>query len=166
MADLDRVVVWANALIELHLPSRGWSFRFDNAKRRAGLCNYTAREISVSRYLAARFEDDEIHQILLHEIAHALAGSEAAHGPRWKAVAAELGYEGSRVHHGATADELAPWVGTCPSGHRVYRHRRPTRRSSCSTCSARYSPAHEIQWVHREISPAVRRGAAVAAPQR
>ncbi|MGO2668753.1 MAG: SprT-like domain-containing protein, partial [Microbacterium gubbeenense] len=65
MADLTRVTVWANALIRMHLdPS--WTFAFDNAKRRAGLCNFTAQRISVSKYLAARFSDDDVHQTLLH----------------------------------------------------------------------------------------------------
>ena len=69
MADLERVRRWADALIALHLDPTVWSFGFDNAKKRAGLCNYTAKHISVSRYLAARYDDDEIHQILLHEVA-------------------------------------------------------------------------------------------------
>ena len=47
---------WANALIALHLDA-GWTFGFDNAKTRAGLCNYTTKRISVSRHLAARYED-------------------------------------------------------------------------------------------------------------
>ena len=90
VAELARVRTWADALIALHLDAT-WTFRFDNAKTRAGLCNYTDRRISVSRYLAARYEDDEIHQVLLHEVAHAVAGARAAHGPRWKAVAARAG---------------------------------------------------------------------------
>ena len=49
MADLDRVRRWANALITLHLDPAVWSFDFDNAKTRAGLCNYTAKRITVSR---------------------------------------------------------------------------------------------------------------------
>ncbi|MES1169640.1 MAG: SprT-like domain-containing protein, partial [Leifsonia sp.] len=110
MADLNRVRTWANALIVLHLDSAVWSFGFDNAKTRAGLCNYTNKHISVSRYLAGRYEDDEIHQVLLHEVAHAIAGSRAGHGPKWKSVAADLGYEGKRLHDGAIANELAPWV--------------------------------------------------------
>ena len=51
MADLERVRRWADALIELHLDAATWTFAFDNAKKRAGLCNYTERRISVSRYL-------------------------------------------------------------------------------------------------------------------
>lgn len=163
MADLGRVRVWAEALIDLHLdPS--WAFGFDNAKKRAGLCDFAARRITVSRYLAARYEDDEVHQILLHEIAHALAGSRAGHGQKWKRIAAELGYVGARTHSGEIADELAPWVGTCPAGHVLYRYRKPTRRSSCGVCSRSFDLRFEIAWTRREITPAMRRAAAAAAP--
>lgn len=150
MADLDRVRRWAHALIDLHLDS-SWSFGFDNAKTRAGLCNYTEKRITVSRYLASRYEDDEIHQVLLHEVAHAIAGTRAGHGPRWKAVAADLGYEGKRLHGGAIADELAPWVGTCPAGHVHYRYRRPTRPLSCARCARRFDPRNAIEWVKRPV---------------
>jgi predicted SprT family Zn-dependent metalloprotease len=143
--------MWASALIDLHL-DRSWSFGFDNAKTRAGLCNYTEKRITVSRYLAARYEDDEIHQVLLHEVAHAVAGSRAGHGPRWKAIAAELGYEGKRLHDGAIADEFAPWVGTCPAGHVHYRYRTPTRLMACGKCSKRFDPANAIVWTERTVS--------------
>lgn len=150
MADLEKVRIWANALISLHLDPAVWSFGFDNAKTRAGLCNYTAKRITVSKYLAARFEDDEIHQVLLHEVAHALAGPGAGHGPRWKKVAAELGYEGKRLHGGAIADDLATWIGTCPNGHTHYRYRKPARVLSCAKCSRRFDTRFQIAWLHRD----------------
>ncbi len=148
MADLERVRHWADALIALHL-DQSWTFGFDNARTRAGLCSYERKRITVSRLLAARYEDDEIHQVLLHEVAHAMAGARAAHGPKWRAVARELGYAGKRLHDGAIADELAPWVGTCPRGHVHYRYRRPTRPLSCAKCSRRFDPAFAIDWVRR-----------------
>ena len=155
MADLDRVRIWGEALIRMHLDD-SWSFGFDHAKRRAGQCDYRAKRITVSRYLAARFDDDEIHQVLLHEVAHALAGHKAAHGPKWKATARELGYVGGTTHHGETATELAPWVGRCPAGHVTYRHRRPTRATSCAKCSRNYDPRFEFHWTRREITAATR----------
>ncbi|WP_341946229.1 SprT-like domain-containing protein [Microbacterium sp. LWH11-1.2] len=151
MAELDRVRIWGEALIRLHLDD-SWSFGFDNAKRRAGLCDYTKKRITVSRYLAARFEDDEIHQVLLHEVAHALAGHTAAHGPAWKGVARDLGYVGGTTHRGETAVELAPWVGRCPAGHVTYRHRRPTRATSCARCSRTFDPRYVFSWTRREIT--------------
>lgn len=151
MADLDRVRRWADALIVLHLdPS--WTFAFDNARTRAGLCSYDRKRISVSKLLAARYEDDEIHQVLLHEVAHAMAGPRAGHGPRWKKVATDLGYEGKRLHGGAIADELAPWIGHCPEGHVHYRYKRPTRTVSCAICSKKFSPRYEISWRKREVA--------------
>ena len=140
---------WANALISLHLDPSEWTFGFDNAKTRAGLCNFTTKRISVSKYLAARYDDDEIHQVLLHEVAHAMAGSRAGHGARWKAQALELGYEGKRTHDGAIADELAPWVGTCPRGHVHYRYRQPKRVLACGRCSRSFDAANRIDWVRR-----------------
>ena len=148
MAELSRVRHWAGALIDLHLDPT-WSFAFDNAKTRAGLCNYTDKRISVSRYLAARYEDDEIHQVLLHEVAHAIAGPRAGHGAKWKSVAEGLGYEGKRLHSGAIADELAPWVGECPAGHVHYRYKSPTRPLACGKCSRRFDPTHLITWKKR-----------------
>jgi predicted SprT family Zn-dependent metalloprotease len=148
MAELDRVRHWAEALIRLHLDET-WTFGFDNARTRAGLCRYDRKRISVSRLLAARYEDDEIHQVLLHEVAHAIAGPGAGHGPSWKAIARGLGYEGKRLHRGAIADELAPWVGRCPSGHVHYRYRRPTRVVSCAKCSRRFDARFRIEWSRR-----------------
>ena len=151
MAELARVHRWATALIALHL-DESWTFGFDSAKTRAGLCNYTNKRISVSRHLASRYEDDEIHQVLLHEVAHALAGTRAGHGPRWRRVAAELGYEGKRLHDGAIASELAPWLGNCPAGHLHYRYRRPTRVLACGICSRRFTAANRIDWQKRTLT--------------
>jgi predicted SprT family Zn-dependent metalloprotease len=149
VAELTRVRHWADALIALHLDPAVWSFGFDNAKTRAGLCNYTAKRITVSRHLAALWDDDDIHQVLLHEVAHAIAGSSAGHGPRWKTQAAELGYEGKRLHDGVVATELAPWVGRCPSGHEHYRYRKPTRLLACGKCARRFDRANAIEWTRR-----------------
>jgi len=161
MSDLQRVRTWADALIALHLDA-SWSFGFDNAKRRAGLCDYTSKRISVSRYLSARYDDDTNHQTLLHEVAHAMAGPSAGHGARWKQIARDLGYVGGTTHAGETATELAPWVGVCPAGHLAYRHRRPTRPASCVKCAPRFDEHHLFRWTKREISQAERLAAAQA----
>lgn len=151
MADLVRVRGWADALIALHLDPSVWSFGFDNAKTRAGLCNYNSKRITVSRYLAARYDDDDIHQVLLHEVAHALVGPGAGHGAKWKAVAQDLGYTGKRLHGGAIAGELAPWVGTCPAGHLHYRYKRPAHPLACGKCSRRFDAANAIRWQRRAV---------------
>ncbi|THG29641.1 SprT-like domain-containing protein [Naasia lichenicola] len=149
MSDLDRVRRWAAALIDMHLdPS--WSFGFDTAKRRAGLCNYSAKRITVSRYLAEKYEDDDIHQVLLHEVAHAMAGHQAAHGAKWLTTARAIGYIGDRLHDGESAIEMATWIGTCPGGHTHYRYRKPTGQLSCAICGRGFSQKRLITWKPRE----------------
>ena len=144
-----RVRRWAEALIALHLDTDVWSFGFDNAKTRGGQCNHSTKRITVSRHLAARFDDDEIHQVLLHEVAHALAGPAAGHGPRWRAIAGDLGYVGKRTLDKPVAEDLAPWVGRCPRGHLHYRYRQPGKPMSCARCSRRFSREFLIVWERR-----------------
>ena len=155
MAELDQVARWADALLREHLDA-SWSFAFDHARTRGGACHWTDRRITVSRHLAARWSDEEVHQTLLHEVAHALAGARAGHGAKWKAVARELGYVGGTTHHGETATELAPWIGVCPAGHLAYRHRRVTRPTSCAKCAPRFDERFVFTWSRRDISPAAR----------
>ena len=152
MADLNRVRVWANALIALHLDPHEWTFGFDNAKTRVGLCNFSRKRISVSRYLATRDEDDDVHKTLLHVVAHALAGPRAAHGPRWRAIAQEIAYDGIRTHDGEIATEFAPWIGLCPSGHEHHRYRVPSRPLACSRCARQFDGTNLIDWRRRAIS--------------
>ncbi|MEY4391246.1 MAG: hypothetical protein RLZZ400_989 [Actinomycetota bacterium] len=126
--------------------TRRWQFDFDNGKRRAGLCNYTDRKITISKYLVGIHSVDESLQVLAHEIAHALCGPNEGHGKVWKATAKQLGYRHEKFSGNEIAKEKAPWVGHCPKGHEHYRYRRPTRVLSCAICSRSYSDAHRIVW--------------------
>ena len=148
MSDLARVEVWANALIRMYL-DESWSFRFDSAKTRAGSTRFAQKQITVSRYLAERWSDDDVHQTLLHEIAHAIAGPEAGHGRLWREACEAIGYVGGRTHSGEIASEHAKWVGSCPAGHEVFRFRRPTRQSSCTRCASGFNEQHLIIWRQR-----------------
>lgn len=142
--------MWAEALINAHLDPAVWTFGFDRAKRRAGLCNFTDHRITVSKVLAELAEDDDVHQVLLHEVAHALAGPRAGHGPKWKAIARDLGYVGGRTQVDTASQQLAPWLGSCPSGHAHARYRKPTRPQSCGKCAPRFASEYLISWRRRE----------------
>lgn len=161
MTVLDDVRVRAAELLDRHLPDGSWAFGFDNAKTRAGQCDFARRRITVSRHLAARSTPEDVDQVLLHEIAHALSGPRAGHGPAWRRTARSLGYTGSRLHDGPIASELAPWVGHCPAGHEHFRYRTPTRPLACARCSRRFDERNVIAWVRRSTiaggstSPAV-----------
>ena len=80
----------------------------------------------------------------------ALSALERETGPESPAAVAAL------LLLGETAIELAPWVGVCPVGHTAYRHRRPSRATSCVKCAPRFDSRHLFTWTRREISPAAR----------
>lgn len=140
---LDEIEAFTRALMADH-GLHDWEFRWDRAKERFGACWYRRRWITLSRHLTPQCELEEIHDTILHEIAHALAGPHAKHGPRWKAIARELG-----AHPSATAAHparVAPrYVGTCPNCLRTVRaHRRGNL--ACGVCSATYQPAYRLRW--------------------
>lgn len=126
----------------------GWSLAFDNAKRRAGVCRHGSRVIGLSAPLARLHSVDEVRETLLHEIAHALAGPEHGHDAVWVARARAIGSTGERCLPEEAPRPAAPWLGVCPAGHTVERHRRPERVASCLDCSPTFSTDHVLEWTH------------------
>ena len=127
-----------------------WQLEFDRAKRRAGICRYDRTTIGLSGPLTRLHSEAEVRDTLLHEIAHALAGPRAGHGPRWQAIARLIGCTGERCVPATSPRVPGAWVGTCPAGHTAELHRRPERVRSCSTCApGRFSADHILEWTHR-----------------
>ena len=75
----DQVSQLAQELFQRH-GLVNYSFGFDRAIRRAGLCNYSQKRITISRHLVEAGDMAVVEQVLLHEIAHALCGQAAGHG--------------------------------------------------------------------------------------
>ncbi len=145
----DRLLALAERKMAEHLDVEVWSFKWDNAKRRAGLCNYRDKTISISTYHAQVHSLDETMQVVLHEIAHALSGKTAAHGKEWLATAKSIGYRAEKFTGKEIASEFAPWVGLCPAGHEHFRYRKPTRALACGLCGRAFSKANLIVWRSR-----------------
>ncbi len=106
----------AKELINEFLPYRGWNFQFDNAKRRFGQCRFSKRTISLSKPLTIANDEAQVRDTILHEIAHALAGASAGHGPIWKNMCAFVGANPQRCY---TSNEVssvqAPYALYCPT---------------------------------------------------
>jgi predicted SprT family Zn-dependent metalloprotease len=133
---------------ELGLDS-SWEFVFDSAKQRAGLCNYSDHKISLSKYIVEYHSIDQSEQVILHEIAHALAGKSAGHGPNWKSVAKSIGYRAEKFTGKEIAEQTAKWVGECRNGHRHYRFKSPKAKLSCLYCGRGFNPRNVISWTKR-----------------
>ena len=87
---LNGVAGMARRLMDEH-GLTGWILAFVEAKRRLGDCHFQHRVIRISRTHALGESKEQIRDTVLHEIAHAIAGREAGHGPLWKVTARRIG---------------------------------------------------------------------------
>jgi predicted SprT family Zn-dependent metalloprotease len=127
----------AQALLQKHgLHSMGWRFAFNRGQRQLGLCRFHDKRIELSLHYCLRHNEPEIRDTLLHEIAHAIAGPEAGHGPKWKAACLHIGAKPHRLAASANLPQ-APWRATCQGCQQSFdRFRRPSisARYHCPDC--------------------------------
>ena len=98
--ELSDVQLLADRLLNEHeLFEKGWSFSFDRAKRRAGSCKFSKKEITLAKAYAKQVDFKEIKNTILHEIAHALVGPKHGHNEIWKQKALEIGCDAERCHY-------------------------------------------------------------------
>jgi hypothetical protein len=167
--DLDAARALALQLMEQHItakppnslyagpsPHKCWTFRFDNAKRRFGRCQYTLGQISLSKPLTLLNNEAHVRDTILHEIAHANVGYDAAHGPKWRAEALRLGCDGNTCFDSEkVVAPRSPWMGYCPGCKRKFRRyqRPPASPRSCGRCAPRrYDPRFQLQWARTIIT--------------
>ncbi len=119
--DLNEAHTLALRLMTQHkLIERGWRFKFDRAERRLGLCNYSTKTISISWKMASAADEHGVQQTVLHEIAHALlpatssTGERIGHGPAWRRLAKDIGYEGKRTSVNPHREQMRPAHETSP----------------------------------------------------
>ncbi len=105
----------------------GWTFGLADTKRRLGVCKYRTKQIEIAEYYARNSPPETVLDTLLHEIAHALAGPAARHGPAWKAVAIRLGAtpRACESSHQAVV-KPGDWQASCPACKKTFHlYRRP-----------------------------------------
>ncbi|MEY4743119.1 MAG: hypothetical protein RIR34_458 [Actinomycetota bacterium] len=146
---LEFVAALARLEMAKHLDVDVWAFSFDSAKRRAGLCDHTNRRISLSRYLSELHPIDQSHQVMLHEIGHAMVGAKHGHDKKWLTTAKGIGYRNEKISAREVDEEKARWAGLCPNGHEYFRYKQPKRISSCSKCNKAYDDRYRITWSAR-----------------
>lgn len=114
-------------------------FDFDNAKRRLGATHcirvrdaVIPQKITLSKHYVLLLPEDEVRDVMLHEIAHALTPGHK-HDAVWRATARKIGAKGTRCA-APSASPAAPIHGMCPKCNvKVTEHHRMPRST----------------WVHR-----------------
>ena len=117
-----------------------WTFGLAKTKRRLGVCKYRTKRIEIAEYHARNNPPSVVLDTLRHEIAHAIAGPAAKHGPRWKAVAIRLGATPRSCETSQQAVmEPGDWQATCSACQKtihLYRAPRNLTGYRCK-CEAR-----------------------------
>lgn len=158
MADLQEVESLARSLMTQH--GVGYvTFEFDRGRKRiAATHTYTWREgarpvpvkITFSRHYAELITIAEVHEVMLHEIAHALEPGDG-HGDRWKARARKLGIDPNRCYD-ASERPMPKNLAYCPICEKVVGgyHRKPLRLKWHRGCGRPGTPHGLMQWVDKD----------------
>ncbi len=139
----------ALTLMEKH-GLRDWTFAFDHAVRRFGMCDRAARRITLSAPLVELNHHAEVRDTILHEIAH--ARSRGGHGRSWRRQAERLGCRIRACYTDDVVTPTPPFAGECPRCGDISRSHRRTE-VACRRCcrqynNGRYSPAFRLRWRH------------------
>jgi predicted SprT family Zn-dependent metalloprotease len=123
LKELETIASREMTKYELH----GWTFGLANTKRRLGVCKYRKKRIEIAEYYAQNSPQESVLDTLLHEIAHALAGPKAGHGPAWKAIAVRIGATPRACDNSHSAVvKPGDWQATCSACKKVFhRYKRP-----------------------------------------
>lgn len=143
-----RVFAYARGLMDehglQHIPLRA-----SRAVRAAGSARERRGEVEIalSVHYAGTASLEEMRDVILHEIAHVLAGISHGHDATWREVAQRIGAN-PRATHRMAAPVEPKWRGVCPNGHEVFRMRKTRAMSqhSCAKCARTYDPRYRFRW--------------------
>jgi predicted SprT family Zn-dependent metalloprotease len=134
---LDHIQEQAQMCIDFY--ELKYKFVFDNAKQRAGQCDYGRKRISLSRHYCELNDYDEIQSTIIHEVAHALSGKmfrEYGHGKTWQFMDIHLGNNGHRCYDSKKVNmpegKYKYVCLRCDFEHNF--HRKPKRQHACPKC--------------------------------
>lgn len=139
---LEAAQLLAETLLREHgLSTKGWRFGWFGRKRTFGLCDYGHKMLYLSVPLVVLNDEAAVRDTLLHEIAHALTGHRAGHGPRWREVARRIGATPKRCFDAEAVNlPTAPYSLVCGAcGRAQPRWRKTRQRWACRDCCGRYN---------------------------
>lgn len=99
-----------------------WIFKFDGAVRRLGNTNFNNRTISLSGPVTDSASEAQVVNTIRHEVAHAIVGFDAGHGPVWQRQARALGCNAQRCTSTSELEMVKPPLAlVCVTGDHVIR---------------------------------------------
>ena len=107
-----------NSLKKKHCPDKDIIFSFNDSKTKAGICYNNPDEIQLSNFFikSPAATNDKVRDVLLHELAHAIAGVEEMHNDKWKAIARKIGCTADVCSGAFLIKSDYKYLITCPEG--------------------------------------------------
>ena len=121
-----------------------WEHGWDKAKSRWGCCHYSDKKITLSKEFTLLNDEEIVKDVMLHEIAHALAPAGAHHGLQWKRKAIELGCK-PEANNGNVIKPKSKYTGTCSNCGYTIQCMKITR-GSCGQCSRVFDPSKRFTY--------------------
>lgn len=122
-----------------------------------GRCFYRERRIEVSWQLAQLNGFEETYDTIKHEVAHALAGPKAGHGPDWKQACEITGAKPQACFDSKTVATPWTYAVVCDGCGKTAAHRNRNNKkpyfhfaNDCLPELAEKQEARRLRWVHRD----------------
>lgn len=106
---------------------KDWKVVISESKRNAGNCNYAKKQIEISKYFIQVSNREEIENVIMHEISHAITGPYAVkpHGEGWKYNCDILGCDAKRLAKPFAKRKLFKYLITCRHGCKMSKDTIP-----------------------------------------
>ena len=147
--DLIRAKKLAEGLVKKHLGNakNSWVFKFDNARKRFGMCQWGGGKyvVSLSKHLTLLNDEPQVRDTILHEIAHALDVEDRGysnHDANWRQIALSIGCNGERCYSSkeVVQPQMKYTVKCNNCGNESKAMRQPRRSSNaCGKCCRKYN---------------------------
>ena len=76
-----------------------WKFGWLNTQKLYGRCCHTRKAIQLSLPFVNRHTLEQVEEVIVHEIAHALCGPGYGHGGKWKEMCLQIGCKPHQYNH-------------------------------------------------------------------
>lgn len=146
--DLQKADQFAWARLDQYgLQKLGWTFIFETRPfKRMGICDYRKKRIGITRWFVELNDEDVVYDVILHEIAHALAGSRAHHGDDWKIQCLRIGARPcARIEASSFNHLVQTWVAVCSGCGQLHKSHKPPKRGHTYQCTC--DGGRTVQWL-------------------
>jgi predicted SprT family Zn-dependent metalloprotease len=135
-----------------------WSIAMDRATKRAGVCYPQRKLLSFSKLIMGAYDEAEVRNTVLHEIAHALVGARHGHDVVWRLKFISLGGNGkARTEASETVAKAiegqSKYRATCAGCGETYSAQRRKKSFGRSMCSEKNCPTswHKTRFTENHV---------------